>query len=333
MPNLDQNESQTWTYREAIRNALIDEMSMDPTVILLGEDIGHAGGPFKVTDGLFDQFGAKRVFDTPIAETAICGTALGMAITGLRPVAEIMFADFLAVCMDQIVNSMAKYRFMCGGQTAVPLVIRTSGGGGVRFGAQHSQSGESWLLQFPGLKIVCPSNAHDAYHLTRASIRDQNPVVLYEHKTLYAQKGMVDPKKTQDQVLGKAKIYKNGNDVTLVATLAMVGKALEAAQALEQEGIDAEVIDLRCLRPLDSGTVVESVMKTNNLVTVEEQHANGGWGGEIVAAVVDQAFDYLDSPPQRITLPDAPLAFSPVLEDAAMPSAQEIARVVKQLLK
>ncbi len=327
------NEAQIWTYRDAIRNALIDEMMIDATVLLLGEDIGHAGGPFKVTEGLLEQFGEDRVLDTAIAETAITGTAIGMAITGLRPVAEIMFADFLAVCMDQIINSMAKYRFMCGGQTAMPLVIRTAGGGGARFAAQHSQTGESWLLHFPGLKIACPSNPHDVYHLTRAAIRDNNPVILYEHKNMYAQKGTVDTSAVEDQVLGKAKINRAGKDITIVATLAMVGKALEAAEALEKEGISAEVIDLRCLRPLDTNTVVESVKKTNNLILVEEQHSPGGWGGEVVSVVVDMAFDYLDSPPKRITLPDAPLGFSPVLEDAAIPSAEQIILMARTMLE
>lgn len=322
---------ETWTYREAIRQALIDEMKNDPTVLLLGEDIGHAGGPFKATEGLLEQFGAMRVMDTPIAETAILGTALGMAITGLRPVAEIMFADFLAVCMDQIVNSMAKYRFMCGGQTAVPVVIRTAGGGGLRFGSQHSQTGESWLLQFPGVKIVVPGDAHEAYHLMRAAIRDDNPVIVFEHKALYAQKGQVDLSKTGDQTIGKAKVVRTGGDVTIVASLAMVGKALEAAHTLEQQGIRAEVIDIRSLRPLDTDTVATSVRKTCNLLVVEEEHAMGGWGAEVVARIVDEAFDYFDSPPQRLTLPDAPLAYSPPLEDAAIPSAGRIVHAVKQI--
>lgn len=322
-----------WTYREAVREALIEEMRTDPTVLLLGEDIGHAGGPFKVTEGLIDLFGARRVLDTPIAETGFTGAALGMAVTGLRPVAEVMFADFLAVCMDQIVNSMAKYRLMSGGQTAVPLVIRTAGGAGARFAAQHSQSGESWLLQFPGLKIACPSNPHEAYHLTRAAIRDNNPVVLYEHKYLYAQKGPVDVAATHDQALGKAKVCREGRHVTIAATLAMVGKALEAAERLQRMGIEAEVIDLRCLRPLDRATIVNSVKKTNNLITVEETCSLGGWGGEVVSVVVDRAFDYPDSPPQRITLPDVPLSFSPVLEDAAIPTAEAIAETAVRLIQ
>jgi acetoin:2,6-dichlorophenolindophenol oxidoreductase subunit beta len=333
MTIVTRNAVETWTYREAIRNALADEMRDDPTVVLLGEDIGHAGGVFKVCEGLYDEFGGNRVIDTPISETAFTGAAIGMAITGLRPVVEIMFADFMAVCFDQLVNSMAKYRYMSGGQTAVPMVVRTAGGGGIRFAAQHSQTGETWLLQFPGLKIVCPSSPHDAYHLTRAAIRDDNPVVIIEHKALYAHKGEVELGSSRDQIIGKANICRKGSDVTLVATLAMVNKALEAAEALSKEGIEAEVIDLRSLRPLDTDTVIQSVKKTCNLITIEENHAIGGWGSEVVSRVVEEAFDYLDSPPQRITLPDAPIPFSPVLEDAVIPSVEKIIQTVKEILK
>lgn len=333
MSTQNAHELPIWTYREAIRNALIDEMKSDESIVLLGEDIGHAGGPFKVTEGLLDQFGSHRVLDTPIAETGIIGTAIGMSITGLRPIAEIMFADFLAVCSDQIINSMAKYRYMSAGQIALPMVIRTAGGAGARFAAQHSQTGESWFIQFPGLKLALPSNPHEAYHLTRASIRDNNPVIVYEHKVLYAQKGAVDVTKTEDQVVGQAKICRSGQHVTLVATLAMVDRALQAAEQLAQQGISAEVIDLRWLKPLDSQTVIKSVMKTNYLITIEEQHAAGGWGGDLISTIVDQAFDYLDGPPQRITLPDAPIGFSPTLEDAAIPSVERIMGVTRKLLE
>jgi acetoin:2,6-dichlorophenolindophenol oxidoreductase subunit beta len=319
------------SYREAIQMALADEMRDDSRVILLGEDIGHAGGPFKVTEGLYNEFGPSRVLDTPIAETGITGSALGMAITGLRPVAEIMFADFLFVCMDQIANSMAKYRYMSGGQTSVPLVIRTSCGGGIRFGAQHSQTGESWLLPFPGLKICLPSSPHNAYHLLREAIRDENPVVFFEHKAMYAKKGELN-KEESNVKIGKANICRKGKDITIVATLAMVGKALEAADELAKAGVIAEVIDLVSLRPLDIETVINSVSKTHNLLTVEENHALGGWGSEIIASVVSQGFDELDSPPQRIALPDAPLAFSPVLEDAAIPSSNQIVAKVLSMV-
>jgi len=321
----------TTTYREAIQQALADEMAADSSVVLLGEDIGHAGGPFKVTEGLYEKFGPSRLLDTPIAETGILGCAVGMAITGMRPVAEIMFSDFLMVCTDQLVNNAAKYRYMSGGQTSVPMVVRTSCGGGIRFGAQHSQVGETWFLQFPGLKIFAPSNPHDAYHMMRAAIRDDNPVVFFEHKAIYARKGELD-KSAGPAEVGKARVCREGTDLTIVATLMMVGRALEAAERLEQEGISAEVVDLRYLRPLDIESVIKSVSRTHNLLTVEENHALGGWGAEVVAGVVETAMDELDSAPQRITLPDAPLPFSPVLEDAAIPSVDAIVAKARSML-
>lgn len=319
------------TYREAIQMALADEMEADSRVVLLGEDVGHAGGPFKVSEGLYDRFGDKRVIDTPIAETGFVGAALGMAITGLRPIAEVMFSDFLFVCMDQIVNSAAKYRFMSGGQTDVPMVIRTACGGGIRFGAQHSQVGESWLMQFPGLKICCPSNPHDAYHLLKEAIRDNNPVMFFEHKAMYAKKGELNTGAT-DVKMGQAHICRSGSDITLVATLSMVGRALEAAKILEKQGVSAEVIDLRTLRPLDTNSVLASVAKTHNLLTIEENHGPGGWGAEVIATVVSEGFDHLDAPPKRITLLYAPIGFSPVLEDKTIPSVDRIVKQVKEML-
>jgi len=318
-------------FRDAIKRALQEEMREDRSVVMLGEDIGHAGGPFKVTEGLIEEFGEERIMDTPIAETAISGAALGMAITGLRPVAEIMFADFLAVCMDQIVNSIAKYRYMSGGQVSVPLVIRTACGGGIRFAAQHSQTGESWFMQFPGLQLVCPSNPHDAYHLMKAAIRSPDPVIFFEHKILYARKGMV--RLDQPEEIGKCKKIRTGDDVTFVASMAMVEKAVQAAEQLEALGIHAEILDLRSVRPLDHETICESVRKTNHLLTIEEHPAMGGWGSEVIARVIDHAFDYLDAPPMRVSAPDAPLGFSPVLEDAAIPSADRIVNVVRELLR
>ncbi len=319
------------TYREAIQMALGDEMQADSKVVLLGEDIGHAGGPFKVTEGLYERFGNNRILDTPIAEMGFVGAALGMSITGLRPVAEVMFSDFLFVCLDQIVNSAAKYRFMSGGQTAVPMVVRTACGGGIRFGAQHSQVGESWLMQFPGLKICCPSNPHDAYHLLREAIRDDNPVVFFEHKAMYARKGELDVEAT-DVRMGRAHVCRTGSDITLVATLSMVGRAMEAAEKLQEEGVSAEVIDLRTLRPLDTGTVLNSVAKTHNLLTIEENHGPGGWGAEVIATVVGEGFDHLDGPPNRVTLPDAPIGFSPTLEDRAIPSVDRVVAQAKSML-
>ena len=319
------------TYREALRHALAEEMRRDPRVVLLGEDVGEAGGVFKVTDGLYAEFGPQRVIDTPIAENGFVGAAFGMALTGLRPVVEIMFADFLGVAMDPIVNSMAKHLYMSGGQAPSPVVVRTAGGGGIRFGAQHSQTGESWLRVFPGLKIVAASSPKEAYLLLKAAIRDDNPVLFIEHKFMYGMKGPV-PLGQEPEPLGRAAVVRPGRDVTIVATLLMVDRALKAAQILaQQDGIEAEVIDLRLLRPLDVETVVASVTKTGRLLTVEEQPVLGGWGGDVVAFAVAHAFRQLKAAPQRLGLPDAPLPFSPPLEDAAMPSPERIVETVRRM--
>lgn len=316
------------TYREAVREAIADEMRQDGRVLVMGEDIGRSGGPFKTTVGLYEEFGPQRVIDTPISETGFTGAALGMAVTGLRPVVEIMFADFLLVTMDQIVNSIAKYRYMSGGQTAVPVTIRAIGGAGLRFGSQHSATAESWLLPFAGLKIVCPSNPADAYALLRAAIRDDNPVIVIEHKALYGIRGLVN-RDGQPDSPWKARVVRPGRHVTIVATLAMVGQALKAAEILSSQGIEAEVIDARVLRPFDLETVVQSVRKTKRLFLVAEEPPYGGWTGTVAMLVTQQAFDYLDSPPEAITLPDAPIPFSPVLEDACLPSPQAIADRVR----
>lgn len=321
------------TYREAVQTALFEEMERDERVVLLGEDIGASGGPFKSTVGLYERFGGDRVMDMPIAENGFVGAALGMAVTGLRPVVEIMFSDFLGVCMDQLVNSVAKYRYMCGGQTAVPLVVRSIGGGGLRFGAQHSQSGESWLRVFPGLKIVAAATPQDAYSLLKSAIRDDNPVIVIEHKALYGAKAGV-ARGDETVPLDRARVVRHGSDLTLVASLQMVGRSVEAARALhDQHEIDAEVIDVRSLLPLDVGRVAESVQKTNRLITVEEQPVEGGWGGDLVASVVEQAFDYFDAPPARIGIPGIPLPYSPVLEDAAIPSVESIVETALRVVK
>lgn len=318
------------TYREAIRDALAEEMRRDSRVVLLGEDIGQAGGVFKTTEGLFEEFGENRVMDMPIAESGFVGAALGMAVTGLRPVVEIMFSDFLGVCFDQIANSIAKYRYLSAGEVSVPLVIRTIGGGGVSFGPQHSQTGESWLLPIPGLKIVAPSNPADAYMMLKAAIRDENPVLFIEHKALYGMKGPVQRTESVPP-LGTASLVREGRDLTIVASLLMVRRSLEAAEILSREGISAEVIDIRSLRPMDVESIVTSVRKTGRLMTVEEQPLLGGWGSYVVAEIVARAFDDLDAPPQRIGLPDAPLPFSPMLEQAAIPSPERIAQVARSL--
>jgi len=320
------------TYREAISNAIADEMRLDSKVLIMGEDIAESEGPLKTTQGLFKEFGATRVRDTPISEEAFVGAALGLAVAGYRPIVEIMFADFLGVCFDQIANSIAKHRFMSGGQMSAPLVIRAIGGGGLRFGPQHSQTGESWLLSVPGLKIVAPSNPAEAYGLLRAAIRDPDPVLVIEHKALLGVKGTVNLGVDGITDIKQPAIRAAGTDVTIVATLAMVGQALKAAEALVQLDIHAEVIDLRVLRPLDTTVIVDSVKKTSRLITVEEQSLVGGWGGGIVAEVVEKAFDYLDAPPIRIGLPETPTPFSPPLEDHAIPDSDGIQETVRRLM-
>jgi len=324
---------QELTYREAIVTALQEEMRRDSRTLIMGEDIGPSGGPFKTCQGLYEEFGGQRVRDTPIAETGFVGAALGLALAGFRPIVEIMFADFLGVCFDQIVNGIAKHRFMSGGQVAVPLVIRAIGGAGLRFGPQHSTTAESWFLSVPGLTIACPSTPAEAYGMLKSAIREDNPVLLLEHKALLGTKGPVVAGPDALIPLDGARVVRQGRDATIVASLAMVGRALAAAQLLSTEGIEAEVIDLRVLRTMNLQCVFESIRTTNLLVTVEEQAQLGGWGAEVVAQVVREAFDYLDAPPERICLPEYPVPYSPPLEDGVIPSAQRIASVVRSLLK
>ncbi|GAC1469487.1 MAG: alpha-ketoacid dehydrogenase subunit beta [Chloroflexota bacterium] len=322
---------ETVTYREAINRALHDAMRADENVILLGEDIGAAGGSFKITEGLLDIFGPDRVMDTPISETGFVGASIGMALAGFRPVAEMMFSDFAAVAFDQIVNEAPKYLFMSAGQMNVPLVIRCTGGGGLRFGSQHSATTESWYLTIPGLKVVAASTPQDAYGLMRSAINDPNPVIYLEHKKLLGNSGPLDTSEGAIP-LGKARVVRSGDDVTLVASLAMVPVALEAAERLSSDGVDATVIDIRCLLPFDADTIVDSVRQTGRLVTIEEQPIYGGWGSSVVAEVVDKAFDYLDHPPLRVGTPAAPIAFSPVLEDMAIPSVERTVEAVKTVM-
>ncbi len=312
---------------------MADEMREDPRVLVLGEDIAESEGPLKTTLGLYEEFGATRVRDTPISEEAFVGAALGLALTGYRPIAEIMFADFLGVCLDQIANTIAKHRFMSGGAMSAPLVLRVIGGGGLRFGPQHSQTCESWLLNIPGLKIVAPSTPADAYGMLRAAIRNPDPVVVLEHKALLASKGHVILGEEGIADITEPRIMREGDDVTIVASLAMVGRALEAATALETKGISAEVIDLRVLRPYRGQGIVDSVRKTSRLVTVEDQPVWGGGGSNVVADVMQHAFDYLDAQPERIGLPDAPTPYSPPLEDDAIPSSAHIETRVVELLE
>jgi acetoin:2,6-dichlorophenolindophenol oxidoreductase subunit beta len=319
------------TYREAVARGIAQEMARDPDVIFFGEDVAKAGGVFKATVGLYEQFGPKRVRDTPISEQAIMGAAMGAAMTGLRPIAEIMFSDFFAVCFDYIANEFAKSRYMSNGQLKCPLVVRTGNGAGSRFGAQHSQSVENWCMMIPGLKVVAPSNPHDVIGLMAAAVRDPDPVIFFEHKSLYPTKGEVPDGEIVD-TLGSAKIVRPGRDATILALALMVPRALEAAEKLAPRGIDCEVIDLRSLVPLDTRTILGSVGRTHRLFTVEENPRLCGWGAEIVSIVADEAFYDLDGPPVRITTPHVPLPAADILEDMVLPTVERIAERVQRAM-
>jgi pyruvate dehydrogenase E1 component beta subunit len=316
------------SYREAVARGIAQELARDERVIFLGEDVAGAGGVFKTTVGLLDTFGPSRVVDTPISEQAILGAAMGAAMTGLRPIAEIMFSDFLAVCWDLVANEMAKTRYMTGGQTTVPVVIRTANGAGSRFGAQHSQSVENWAMAVPGLKVVAPSTPTDVIGLLAAAVRDDDPVVFFEHKSLYAVKEEVPDGELVDR-LGTAKVRRQGRDCTIVALALMVPRALAAAEALAGDGIDATVIDVRSLVPLDVSTIAASVASTGRLFTVEENPRLCGWGAEIASIVADECFWDLDGPIRRITTPHIPLPSTDVLEDAVIPSVGRIVEEVR----
>jgi acetoin:2,6-dichlorophenolindophenol oxidoreductase subunit beta len=315
------------TYREAVAHGIAQEMRRDPNLVMLGEDVGPAGGVFKTTVGLVDEFGPDRVRDTPISEQAILGAAMGAAMTGIPVIAEIMFSDFLAVCWDLVANEIAKSRYMTDGQVSFPLVIRTANGGSVRFGAQHSQSVENWAMMVPGLKVVAPSTPFDMVGLMAASIRDPDPVVFFEHKGLMGTKGEVPDGEVVDS-LGTAKVLREGGDCTIAALALMVPRALEAAERLEQDGISAEVVDVRSLVPLDTRTLLDSVAKTGRFFTVEENPRLCGWGAEVVSIVDEEAFWSLDGPSIRITTPHIPLPAAAALEDLALPSADRIYETV-----
>lgn len=318
------------TYREALNEALREEMQRDERVFLFGEDIGIYGGANGVTKGLMDEFGEKRVMDTPISEAVITGAAAGAALVGTRPVAEIMFVDFLALAMDQLVNQAAKMRYMFGGKARVPMVIRTQGGAHRSWAAQHGQSLEAWFMHVPGLYVVMPSTPGDAKGLLKAAIRDDNPVLFIEHKAIYLSKGPV-PEGDYVIPLGQADVKRQGKDVTIVTYSRQTLYALEAAEKLAGEGIDAEVIDLRCLNPLDMDTVVSSVRKTNRVVIVAEDVKTAGVSAEISARITETAFDYLDAPVVRCAGRDVPLPCVSHLERAAIPSADEIVGMVRDL--
>jgi pyruvate dehydrogenase E1 component beta subunit len=320
------------TYRESLREALREEMRRDPRVFLLGEDIGrYWGGAFKVTEGLAQEFGDERVRDTPISESAIVGAAVGAAITGMRPVAEIMFGDLAALAMDQICNQAAKIRYMFGGQVSCPLVVRTPFGAGVNIASHHSQSLESWFMHVPGLYVAAPSSPYDAKGLLKTAIRGSNPVFFCEHKLLYPIEGEV-PEHEYLLPFGKADLKKEGADVTLVAISYMVHKALNAAALLQKEGIDVEVVDPRTLTPLDKATITGSVKKTGRLVIVSEDCRTGGVSAEIAALVAEEALDYLDAPIKRVASPDTPIPFSPPLEQFIIPNEQSIIKAVKEVV-
>jgi pyruvate/2-oxoglutarate/acetoin dehydrogenase E1 component len=318
------------TYRDSVAAGLAQEMQRDSSVVCLGEDIAAAGGVFKATVGLLEKFGPLRVRDTPIAEQAILGAAMGAAMTGLKPVAEIMFSDFLAVCWDLVANEIAKTRYMTNGQISLPLVIRTGNGGGSRFGAQHSQSVENWAMAIPGLKVVAPSTPADVKGLLAAAIRDPDPVIFFEHKALYAVKGEV-PDGEHVDTLGTAAIRRQGSDLTIAALGLMVPRALEAAEKLQTEhNISATVIDVRSLVPLDLQTIFAAISKTGRFYTVEENPRLCGWGAEISSLVSEELFWDLDAPITRITTPHVPLPAADQLEDLTIPSA---ARIVATILK
>jgi len=319
------------TYADALREALREEMLRDPKVVLMGEEIGVFEGVYKVTRGLLKEFGPERVRDTPISEAAIAGAAVGAALAGLKPVAEIMYMDFVTICLDQIATNAAKMRFMSGGKLKVPFVLRTQYSLGRMHGAQHSQFYPSIFFQVPGLKVVLPSTPYDAKGLLKASIRDDNPVVFVESGALYRTKGLV-PEEEYVLPLGKCDIKRNGDDLTIVAVSRVVGEAMAAAAKLEEQGITAEVIDPRTIQPLDSNTIVESVKKTGRLIVASDDVKSGGIGSEIAAIVVEEAFDSLDAPILRVASADMPIPFSPPLEQAYMANAQKIMEAAKRLI-
>jgi acetoin:2,6-dichlorophenolindophenol oxidoreductase subunit beta len=318
------------SYREAVAEGIARELRRDPSVVCLGEDIGAAGGVFKTTAGLHTEFGPARVWDTPISEQAILGVAMGAAMTGMRPVAEIMFSDFLACCWDYLANEIPKMRYMTGGQVSVPLVVRTANGGGLGFGAQHSQAVENWTLAIPGLKVVAPSTPADVIGLMAASIRSDDPVVFFEHKGLLATKGAA-PEDGHLVELGQATVARSGSDITVVALAATVPMAVTAANRAAGDGISAEVIDLRCLVPLDMATVLDSVGRTSRLLIVEENPYQGGWGGTVASIVADEGFDLLDAPIRRVAAACVPLPFADVLEEQVIPTTEAVTVGIRSL--
>ena len=319
----------TTTYVEAIRQGLWEEMTRDEDVFVLGEDVGVYGGAFKVTAGFLDQFGEERVLDTPLSESAIVGAAIGAALMGMRPVAEMQFADFISCAFDQITNFAAKCRYRWG--AGVPLVIRGPSGGGIHGGPFHSQNPEMYFVHTPGLKVVAPSTAYDAKGLVKSAIRDEDPVLFFEHKYLYRRIKEELPSNEFLVPIGKADIKREGRDISVITYGAMVHKALEAAEVLADDGIELEVVDLRTLVPLDKAKVLESVKKTNKVILLHEDTRTGGFAGELAAVIAEEVFEYLDGPVMRITAPDTPIPYSPPLEEFFLPKASDVIRVARHL--
>ncbi len=319
----------TTTYVEAIRQGLWEEMTRDEDVFVLGEDVGVYGGAFKVTAGFLDQFGEERVLDTPLSESAIVGAAIGAALMGMRPVAEMQFADFISCAFDQITNFAAKCRYRWG--AGVPLVIRAPSGGGIHGGPFHSQNPEMYFVHTPGLKVVAPSTAYDAKGLVKSAIRDEDPVLFFEHKYLYRRIKEELPSNEFLVPIGKADIKREGRDISVITYGAMVHKALEAAEVLADDGIELEVVDLRTLVPLDKAKVLESVKKTNKVILLHEDTRTGGFAGELAAVIAEEVFEYLDGPVMRITAPDTPIPYSPPLEEFFLPKASDVIRVARHL--
>jgi acetoin:2,6-dichlorophenolindophenol oxidoreductase subunit beta len=319
------------TYLEAVREAMAQEMRRDKEVFLIGEDIGVYGGAFGVTGGMLEEFGGERVRDTPISEAAIAGCATGAALMGMRPIMELMFMDFITISMNQLVNQAAKIRFMFGGKAKIPMVIRTPSGSGTGAAAQHCQSLEAWFIHTPGIKVVSPSNPYDAKGLLVAAIRDNNPVLFIEHKLLYRSRGNV-PEELYELPLGKAEIKREGKDITIIAYSIMLQRSLEAAEKLAEKGIEAEVVDVRCLKPLDEETILGSVEKTGRALIVHEAPKTGGFGGELTAVIASgRAFDCLDAPIRRLAGRDIPIPYNRNLEKAAVPQIEDIIRVASEL--
>lgn len=319
------------TYAEALRDGMRQAMLKDPNVYLAGEDVGAFGGCFGQTAGLFAEFGPQRVIDTPITETAIIGSAVGAASAGLRPIVEIMFIDFMGVCMDEILNQAAKMRYMFGGKAKVPIVIRTPCGAGLSAAAQHSQSLEAWFAHIPGMKVVMPATPADAKGLMMAAVADDNPVLFIEHKGLLGLPGDV-PEGEYTVPIGKVTVAREGSDVTIITWSAMLYKALAAAETLAAEGISAEVLDLRSISPFDKDAILASVEKTGRAVILHEATLTGGFGGEIAAVIADEGFDFLNAPVKRVAAPDCPIPFSPVLEQAWLPNEAKVIAAVKEII-